>query len=966
MFGFKKKKEQETEAKALEFRVETMKDALQISKKGIKVKTRLGKQKFFSFFEKERKKEKLHTVQEPFGRSVGPFSISQASSAVKPRPFSQSKQQSAIKPRPKAEPPIPPKEKVEKEIEKVSLVPKPKPQVPIAQKPIPRHRVERKSETRTERAVPHKKGVVEKVDEIHLPLKPRPRIPVTPKPAAQPAPQHKVERKYELVQDKKVSTKIEKYETVGRRKEKFREDDRFQKIIGKPLQQQKHHLERKKPVFRHETKRQDAILQKKDTLDSFTEKKSKEQEPHKQIKTLPSYISEYPIKHKSASPKKTVIKKKEEALKIPQKKDAAPHLERQKEDWTKLFGTMTNIPEELKQEPALPDFFGSKKPLGSLKPKTESHLQHKKKVEEKTVEALSLLKPKPRIPAAPRPVPRHRSASTQSESKHQAQQSHKPPEQFISRQGPFVRLYTQTKQYKPPEQLSRDQEPAGLKQKYAESSQVKPKSIEPSPAKSEKPIEPDHAKPKFVERKPAKQISQALRQTSETSPRAQIAQKQETGKQFGAEQASVDKILQKLKSTKLREAGFVPVPKAHSRLIQENLRHKAVKDTLKRIKDFEKTIKKSEPATKTKPAGHVLNLKEEKEKPKVPVSNTAKLKKAFSKKPFGEDKYPVKKSPKSHIHGKKQRVSEILSTKLAKYRTSLGKRKEKDAQAKTRAQLNIGDTGEIVDQPQGRLNKPLLIIAVILLFLTGGSGYFYYKHVLKKKPVENIPFISDINISDKLDDLFSEKQGYEKQIAILEEANSQQFSRNKMSASIKTYILSIKKTPKKAVELRNGFFIRPCDENNNRMTAIDIFNSLNIELPEVYPYLDDDAFFFIIHNKKKALNDPITIKINLLLKIKNDSMEDEIAEIIKSVEPVLPTEFQTLYLDEKKPIVPRSIVFKSVPCKSGIVSQIHYFNYVAGDTTKSIEWSILTANNSKYLAITTSKHATDSMILEFE
>ncbi|MEA1926038.1 MAG: hypothetical protein U9M90_02200 [Patescibacteria group bacterium] len=917
MFGFKKKKEQETKAEVLEFKVETMKDALQISKKSTKNKVRFGKRKFFSFFGKEkqtdRQTEKTRIVKKPSNRSISPFFTGKTSSVIKPKLSLQPEQQSIIKPEPKIEPPIPHEEKVEKKIEKIPLAAKPEPQISIAQKSVS---------------------------------------------------QHKIERKPELAQDKKVSTKIEKYKTVEKKEEKFLKEEAFRKIIGKPLQQQKHYLKQKKPAFKYKTKKQDTILQKKDASGSFAEKKLKKHELPRQTKAVPSYISKYPIKHKLASPEKAVIEKKKGALKISQKKDTARYLKRQKEDWTKIFGVITDIPEELKQEPALPNLFGSKKPVGSPEPKTESRLQHKdkEKMEGKAIGTHLPPKLKPRIPVTPKPVPWHKPVPAQGENKYQTQQSRKPPTQFISRQGPFTKLYTQTKQYKPPEQFLKDQAPAGLKQKHTEPSHVKPKFVKPSPAKSEKLIEPDHAKPKFVERKPARQISQALKQMPEMSPKTQIAQKQEKAKQFGVEQAAIDEILQKLKSTKQQEVVPVPVQKAHSQLIREKLRHKAVEDTLKRIKDFEKTIKRSKPVAKTKPAGHVLNLKEEKEKPKALVNKAVKQEKTFPEKPFGEDKYPARNAPELHEYDKKQRVSEILSTKLAKYRTSLRKRKKR----KIQAQLNIGNIDEIVTQPQGRLNKPLLIIAVILLFLTGGSGYFYYKYVLKNKPFEEIPFISDINISDKLDNLSSERQKSEKQIAILNEANSQQFSKNKMPASIKTYILSIKKTPEKAVELRNGFFVRPCDENNNRMTAVDILNSLNIELQEVHPYLDDDVFFFIIHNKKKTLDDPIIVKINLLLKIKNDSMEDEIAKIIESVETVLPTEFQVLYFDEKKPIVPRSIVFKSVPSKSEIVSRIHYFNYVAGDTTKSIEWSILTVNNSKYLTITTSKHATDSMILEFE
>ena len=110
MFGFKKKKDQETETKVLEFKVETMKDALQVSKEDTKDKVHLGKHKLFSFFKKEKrkkeKKEKLLIVKKPLGRSAGPFFVGKTSSTAKSELPSQPKQQPATEPESKIKPTI--------------------------------------------------------------------------------------------------------------------------------------------------------------------------------------------------------------------------------------------------------------------------------------------------------------------------------------------------------------------------------------------------------------------------------------------------------------------------------------------------------------------------------------------------------------------------------------------------------------------------------------------------------------------------------------------------------------------------------------------------------------------------------------------------------------------------------------------------------------------------------------------
>ncbi len=52
--------------------------------------------------------------------------------------------------------------------------------------------------------------------------------------------------------------------------------------------------------------------------------------------------------------------------------------------------------------------------------------------------------------------------------------------------------------------------------------------------------------------------------------------------------------------------------------------------------------------------------------------------------------------------------------------------------------------------------------------------------------------------------------------------------------------------------------------------------------------------------------------------------------------------------------------------KSRVSSEIRYFNYASKDSTKAIEWGVVSVNGSRYLVISTSKRSTDAMILNFE
>jgi len=372
------------------------------------------------------------------------------------------------------------------------------------------------------------------------------------------------------------------------------------------------------------------------------------------------------------------------------------------------------------------------------------------------------------------------------------------------------------------------------------------------------------------------------------------------------------------------------------------------KMTFESIEELEKALEKNKPQT-----DQVLPSREISPEPDDS---------GFQQSPSGPffEKAP---SPEKQTDSRSHKSAKgILSTKLENYRTNLNGRRAAKKKAK---QL---PTDAIIVQ-KSNINKPLLAIALVLILLTVGSGYYYYKYSINGRAGDEIPFISDNSIPNPLDNILPDKKTDNQPAGpspLLENAENQQFNKEDMVASLKTYISETKENPRQNVGLRNGFFIKPQDEGKSPMTAVSLLDSLNIDLQEIHPYLDQDAYLFMLRNRKKISTEPIVAKVSLLLKLKDDISEDQVVETIKSIEPVLPTELQVLFLDEEKPPVPQNIIFKSVFTKSKIGPQIRYFNFVDADTTKSIEWGILTINGRKYLSFSTSKHSTDSMMLAFE
>ena len=101
----------------------------------------------------------------------------------------------------------------------------------------------------------------------------------------------------------------------------------------------------------------------------------------------------------------------------------------------------------------------------------------------------------------------------------------------------------------------------------------------------------------------------------------------------------------------------------------------------------------------------------------------------------------------------------ILSTKLENYRSKLDQKK-----ITQQSDQNLLDKGVIM--PSSRINKPLLIIALLLITLTLGSGYYYFKYSIKGDSIEEIPFITDSPISNPLDEIIPDKHDDQRRTSI--------------------------------------------------------------------------------------------------------------------------------------------------------------------------------------------------------
>jgi hypothetical protein len=958
MFGFKKKKTKQEPSDEMVFHVETMKDAMKGSRENKKIKTSSSKEKSFSFFNKSKKKKidkkKIRTATKHKKTRLSPLLTDKVSA-------------------------IPETKKIK------TVAPKP---IPVSPKPEPVAAADVKPET-----------AVAPKTEIHKPPKLIKTVPKISKVSSPNKPEIKTDQDVSKtkVYDKKTG-KIASTDHMGLKFIPYKE----KQIPEPPVKK----IE-KRAFFEKLLSKSDNSQKEKSKTISTPKPETATQKPVKTVAPKPIPVSPKPepvaaadTKPEPARPVIQPVAPKPEASITPLKSKEAKY------DWKKDLVHEVDIPKELEKEPALPDLRIRDKTKSTIF-KSEGDKTPTKKTPDEILHA-----PDSQLQQIQDQVPK--ATDEVSSTKH------------YSRQGPFQRLYTKTgtttpqppikklekepvKQKLPKETISPLKEPALIPTSKAEPPKppiIKPK--EPQFTKYDSVAPPDSTEPmlkhivapiKSVEPKP-EPVAAADTKPEPARPAIQpVAPKPEAEKSTTpsvlpkTEPVAVTKSaesMSELKSSRPAVATPIPEPAPPK---PETATQKPVKTVAPKpeaaVAPKTEILKSAPPASSKQPILEKKQPERPKGIPKMTFESIEELEQALkeSEKISQEqqevvsDKLPQteqltkQETPppgpffdqkgefNNQISKKSRRFPKnILSTKLENYRSKLHEKKRQP-------QVDQDNWNEGVVVPAGRINKPLLIIAVVLIALTLGSGYYYFKYAIKGESIEEIPFITDSPISNPLDEIIPDKQDDKQQVSpspILQSADSQQFNKDDMIASLKTYISDTKANPRQNVGLRNGFFLKPLDQNNNQIESVALLESMDIDLQEIHPYLDQESFLFVLRNRKKISTEPIVAKVNLLIKLKADVSQDQVIETIKSIEPVLPTELQVLFLDEEKPPVPQNIIFKSVFTKSKVAPQIRYFNFDEKITTKSIEWGIFTVNGNTYLSLSTSKHATDTMMLVFE
>ncbi len=277
-------------------------------------------------------------------------------------------------------------------------------------------------------------------------------------------------------------------------------------------------------------------------------------------------------------------------------------------------------------------------------------------------------------------------------------------------------------------------------------------------------------------------------------------------------------------------------------------------------------------------------------------------------------------------------------------------------------------------EEEKKVNKPLLIFAVIIFILTlTAIGYNYYRNTKVDSPIKTPPMV----IKEEPTEPAYTTDNFADAAVIL------QTSKELLLTDLKKFIKKEKELdPNK---FSNGVFIRPLQNEAEYITGEEVLKIFNSQDFAINSFLDKPVVIFAteeevdieeilgtIDKNQKAKTATLTepaivkkkvIKLSLLLELKKDSRPGDVIERMTEIETTFPGTLKSLMIEESVSLVNEKIVFsQATQEKRDLVHVSRYFNFKSGNITQSIEWGSLLYKNKSYIFFTTSKASTESLL----
>ena len=273
---------------------------------------------------------------------------------------------------------------------------------------------------------------------------------------------------------------------------------------------------------------------------------------------------------------------------------------------------------------------------------------------------------------------------------------------------------------------------------------------------------------------------------------------------------------------------------------------------------------------------------------------------------------PKKDNPSSSLNDKFKKP--IVKTDISPINNSNKKILEKEAPKKN------------------SLNSILLISLVLILFISIGSGVYYFYFFNQADPVSETPFS---NNPIETPSNYAEKQIPEK----LKDSKLISINSNENFS-----LVSELKKEKETLPMLGQYY--KINENSNIISSGKALALLNIQLSEVLLNELNNSWVYLKKNPENIL------KMGLIFEIKDS---EKTREFLLNNEPTLPQSLKPMFIDEVFVLQDDEIIFQD----SQELPDVRYYNLVEGFDEKAIDWKIL---ENKYLLLATSKETMRNLI----